>query len=185
MIKIFGCESSDEISGRSTKAFYANPDEYDHLGDEIYRNLKQGNPVEKDLVLKRSDKSEFIGHLKVNSYDSNDPVKKAIFTISNITWRKEAQEQRIQKEKLKGVIEMAGAVCHELNQPLQAISGYSELMQMEMGADNPFNEYLSKIAKQVKKMGEITGKLHKVTKYETKDYLENKIIDIDEIRSLN
>jgi PAS domain S-box-containing protein len=126
MIKIFGCESSDEIIGKSTKAFYANPADYDHLGDEIYRNLKQGNPVEKDLVLKRSNDSEFIGHLKMNSYDSNDPVKKAIFTISNITWRKEAQEQRIQEEKLKGVIEMAGAVCHELNQPLQAISGYSE-----------------------------------------------------------
>ncbi len=179
MIKIFGCESSDEISGRSTKAFYANPDEYDNLGDEIYRNLKQGSPVEKDLVLKRSDGSEFIGHLKMNSYESNDPVKKAIFTISNITWRKEAQEQRIQKEKLEGVIEMAGAVCHELNQPLQAISGYSELIQMELEADDPYYQHLDTIVKQIEKMGDITGKLHQITKYETKDYLESKIIDID------
>ena len=183
MLKIFGCESSEEILGRSTKAFYANPDDYKNLGDEIYRNLKQGNPVEKDIVLKRSDGSEFIGHLKMNSYDSNDPVKKAIFTLSNVTWRKEAQEQRIQKEKLKGIIEMAGAVCHELNQPLQAISGYSELMQMELEADNPFYENLTTIINQVKKMGELTGKLHRITKYETKDYLESRIVDIDKSAS--
>lgn len=179
MLKIFGFESSDEIVGGSTKAFYANPSDYDNLGDEVYRNLKQGNPVEKDLLLRRSDGSEFIGHLKMNSYDSNDPVKKAIFTLSNVTWRKEAQEQRIQKEKLKGIIEMAGAVCHELNQPLQAISGYSELMQMELETEDPFYEHLTTIINQVKKMGDLTGKLHKITKYETKDYLESKIIDIE------
>jgi PAS domain S-box-containing protein len=179
MIKIFGCESSDEILGRSTKAFYANPDDYEYFADEIYRNLKQGNPVEKDLVLKRSDGSRFIGHLKMNSYDADNPAKKAVVTISNITWRKEAQEHRIQKEKLKGVIEMAGAVCHELNQPLQAILGYAELMSMDMESNNPFYEYLTTIIKQVNMMGELTGKLQKISKYETKDYLESRIIDIE------
>ena len=74
---------------------------------------------------------------------------------------------------------MAGAVCHELNQPLQAISGYSELMQMELETDDPFYEHLTTIINQVKKMGDLTGKLHKITKYETKDYLESKIIDIE------
>jgi len=56
-------------------------------------------------------------------------------------------------------------------------------MEMELEADNPFYEYLTTILKQVNKMGELTGKLHKVTKYETKDYLENKIIDIDRAAS--
>ena len=47
MVKIFGFESSDEIVGRSTKSFYANQDDYDRLGDEIYHILKQGKKTEK------------------------------------------------------------------------------------------------------------------------------------------
>jgi len=179
LLKIFGCESSDEIVGKSTKEFYAQNADYDMLGNEIYRRLRQGKPVVKDLVLKRSDGSEFIGHLKISSYDAGNPTQKAILTLSDITWRKEAEEHRIQSEKLKGVIEMAGAVCHELNQPLQAVLGFSELLMMDLSNANPLYERLNSIVNQIRRMGELTGKLHKITKYETKDYLEGKIIDID------
>jgi len=179
MLKIFGCESSDEIVGMNPKDFYAQSADYNRLGNEIYRRLRQGKPVVKDLVLKRADGSEFIGHLKMSSYDTNNPTQKAILTLSDITWRKKAEKQRIQSEKLRGVIEMAGAVCHELNQPLQAVLGHSELLIMDLTNDNPLYEMLNTIVSQIRRMGELTGKLHKITKYETKNYLENKIIDID------
>ena len=52
------------------------------------------------------------------------------FEIDNIKLK--IEEQRIQSEKLKGVIEMAGAVCHELNQPLQTILGFSELLMLDL-----------------------------------------------------
>ena len=37
--------------------------------------------------------------------------------------RRQLEEERLRRERLQGVIEMAGAACHELNQPLQALSG--------------------------------------------------------------
>jgi signal transduction histidine kinase len=165
--------------GRSTREFHANKDDFVNFGNQVYDKLMKGDSVEKDLVFKRKDGSEFIGHLKMSSYDTSDPAKKAIITISDITWRKKVEEQRIHGEKLKGVIEMAGAVCHELNQPLQAISGYSELLMMDLENDNPLYGQLNTIVGQINRMGELTSKLHKITKYETKDYLEGKIIDID------
>jgi signal transduction histidine kinase len=36
------------------------------------------------------------------------------------------QNEMREREKFQGVLEMAGAVCHELNQPLQSVYGYSE-----------------------------------------------------------
>jgi hypothetical protein len=39
--------------------------------------------------------------------------------------------KRPQRERLQGVFEMAGAVCHELNQPLMAISGYTDFLAMK------------------------------------------------------
>ena len=84
-----------------------------------------------------------------------------------------------EKEKLQGVIEMAGAVCHEMNQPIQAISGFSELLMMDIEDDSPFYKKIKGIQEQTERMGEITKKLMSITKYETKDYLERKIVDID------
>ena len=41
--------------------------------------------------------------------------------IADALWRKQAENDRLEREKLRGVIEMAGAVCHEMNQPLQEL----------------------------------------------------------------
>lgn len=97
----------------------------------------------------------------------------------DISGRKQAETERLHREKLKGVVEMAGAICHELNQPLMAISGYSELVLMEMSENDPLVGKIDKIIEQIDKLGRITQKLMKITRYETKDYLEGKIIDID------
>ena len=90
------------------------------------------------------------------------------------------EEARKQKERLQIILETAGAVCHELNQPLMAISGYSELILMMISKDDPVYEKKKKILEQVNRMGEITGKLMGITKYRTKSFGRGAtIIDID------
>ncbi len=92
----------------------------------------------------------------------------------------ELQNALVEKEKFQGVLEMAGAVCHEINQPLMAVSGYSELLLMDMSEDNPQYKSLSRIMEQVQCLGTITKKLMGITRYKTKDYLKGSIVDIDE-----
>lgn len=102
------------------------------------------------------------------------------FFMRYVTERKRTEQERLKMEKFQGVIEMAGAVCHELNQPMQATLGYSELLMAEMSEDNPVNRDIDEIRAQILKMGEITKKLTRITRYETRDYIEGrKIIDID------
>ncbi len=86
----------------------------------------------------------------------------------------------LSEEKMKGVFEMSGAVCHELNQPLQFISSAAELLLMEIGSDDPMFKMVTNIAEHVKRLGDITQKLMFINKYETKEYIKGaKIIDID------
>lgn len=106
--------------------------------------------------------------------------------IQSALTQQELTKKLLEEEKLEGVLEMAGAVCHELNQPMQAISGFAQLLIMEMSEDDPQYEYASIIKNQVDKMGEITKKLMRITKYETVDYIEStKIIDINKASEEN
>ena len=102
-----------------------------------------------------------------------------IESISDITELKRAELERLEKEKLQALVETAGAVCHEMNQPLMGISGYGELALMELDAGHPVRPEIEKVLEQVGRMTEITRKLMRITNYRTKAYLSGKILDID------
>ena len=111
--------------------------------------------------------------------DRQGTLSGSVAVLSDLTEKNRAAHNRMQKEKLEGVLEIAGAVCHEFNQPLQAISGYTELMAMKLDGHEA-RSYIDKFAAQIERMRDITDKLHGLTRYETKDYAGNtKIIDIN------
>jgi C4-dicarboxylate-specific signal transduction histidine kinase len=76
---------------------------------------------------------------------------------------------------------MAGAVCHKLNQPIQGISGYAELLMLKVAPDDPLYKKIAGIKSQTEKMGEITNKLMGITRYRTARYTAGEtIVDIDQ-----
>jgi PAS domain S-box-containing protein len=99
--------------------------------------------------------------------------------IRNITERKRAERERYHYEKLQGVLEMAGAICHELNQPMQTISGYAEVILMNTSENDPLYMKLDMISRQIRRMGDITKKLMTIDDYKTQDYAGfGRIVDI-------
>jgi chemotaxis protein methyltransferase CheR len=107
-----------------------------------------------------------------------------LLAIEHITDRKRAEQERIQKEKLQAILEMAGAVCHELNQPLQVVSVSSERLLRAISKDSPLYNQTRKIEEKIDMIAGITRKLQTMTKYETKHYIEGtNIIDIDKTSS--
>jgi len=93
--------------------------------------------------------------------------------------RHRSESERIYREKLQAVLETVGAICHELNQPMMAISGHTELLMDTLDQDDPVYPKIAKIKSQVERMGAITQKLMGITRYETMDYAgKTKIIDI-------
>jgi len=94
----------------------------------------------------------------------------------DITARKQAEKERLERERVQSILETAGAACHELNQPLQFIYYLLD----ELVEENPQSKSVLEIKEQCDRMREITGKLENITTYETTDYIRgSKIIDID------
>ncbi len=91
------------------------------------------------------------------------------------------QNELREREKLQGVLEMAGAVCHELNQPLQSVSGFSELLLLDTDTNDPKYEWLKNIKMAIEQLSELTRKIMAITRYQSNPYLNrSKIIDIEE-----
>jgi PAS domain S-box-containing protein len=102
----------------------------------------------------------------------------SVAVLYDLTKKNKAAQDRMQKEKLEGVLETAGAVCHEFNQPLQAISGYTELMATQLG-DHQAAAFIEKFTTQIERMRDITDKLQGVTRVEVTEYAgDTKIIDL-------
>lgn len=156
------------------------------------------NGFEVCRVLKQDMETKDIPIIFVTSNTDDNTLKKAFMAggtdyvrkppnriellarIKSALAQKELVEKRSQEEKLKGVLEMAGAVCHEMNQPLQAMFGIAEILLMDISKDDPQYRDLEKLREQAVRLGNITKKLMTITKYETRDYVgEKKIIDID------
>lgn len=96
------------------------------------------------------------------------------------------QDKLREREKLKGVLEMAGAVCHELNQPLQSVSGFSELLIMDMETEDPNYEMLNNIKGGIERIGRLTHKIMTITRYQSKPYVgKTRIVDIDNASTEN
>lgn len=140
-------------------------------------NRKPYNMIETSMNFKTVGER----HLRIStlpmSLSGEDVV---LLGIEDITEAKEHEAIRMQNEKLSAVIETAGAVCHELNQPLTVISGFSELLLEDIDEGDPLHGTLKRIHDQAVVMSSITRKLMSVNQYKTKNYLSGRIIDLQE-----
>ncbi len=98
-----------------------------------------------------------------------------IAATRDITDRVRAQKEQLGREKLEGVLEIAGATCHEINQPLQ----HMYLLLNEAMKENPHMESLQEVKKQCDRIKEITQKMEGITVCESTEYVGGqKMVDI-------
>ncbi|MDH3956559.1 MAG: hypothetical protein OET81_07705, partial [Desulfobacteraceae bacterium] len=69
------------------------------------------------------------------------------------------------KEKMQTISDLLKVLCHEMNQPLQAISGYSDLIKLDLMENSSVKKYITQIRDQINKSVSINKKIAKVAKY--------------------
>ena len=127
MVRLFGYDTKAAFTGQSAQMMYASKQAYKDTEAIIQKDLTLRAKADFDFQLKRRDGTLFKSHIILTSSNQKNPMGKTIATFADISLRDIAQQKKIENEKLQGVLEMAGTICHEINQPLQAIIGYSDL----------------------------------------------------------
>jgi PAS domain S-box-containing protein len=186
MLKLFGFSRESDFVGKSARIIYPSEEAFQKVGKQLFNSLSHGQPAGIDADFVRKDGSTFYGHLKACSPDPTHPWQNTTVVISDISWRRSAELEGRRREKLQGVLEMAGAVCHELNQPMQeAMFTCSDLLGEEPLSPAELQKKARQIKEQLNRMANTTRRLMRITRYETIDYINGeRIIDIEKSSSL-
>ena len=107
--------------------------------------------------------------------DNEGKVSFVIEAVRDITDQRLLEQEKMERMKLQGVIEMAGTAAHELNSPLFAALGTAQLLRDDLPSRDMIDE-MDMIIRNMKKMSDLTRKMTAVTGFESLDYVGDRKI---------
>ncbi len=139
----------NELRGQSTRFLYTDEEEFNRVGDFLYRKGQAETKwVRKDGAIRDI-------FLQVSRTGSNA----YILTASDVTGRKQLESQLLQAQKMEAVGTLAGGVAHDFNNILSAIMGYASLLQLKIDRDSPLSSYISQILTSSERAAQLTQSL--------------------------
>lgn len=109
-----------------------------------------------------------------------------VLVIADVTEERKSQMETLRAGKLEAVIRLAGGLAHEISQPLAAVSGRSELLEMalEQAEKETDRDELSRHVKNLRsnsrRLSDIVRRLQNISNYVTKPYYgDTRILDLE------
>jgi PAS domain S-box-containing protein len=168
----------DELLGTSPLNL-VQPDDRDRVKKNFIAMLKKERdyPYEFRIIDKHGN-ARWI--LETATSIRHKGRRAALGYFMDISKSKQMEQERLEKEKLLSILEMAGTVGHELNNPLQVMLTCTEKLAVP-GDDAQRNTMLIDLLKKhLDKISVTIQKIQNITQYATKDYVQGKrIIDLD------
>ncbi|MGD8369003.1 MAG: PAS domain S-box protein [Desulfobacterales bacterium] len=176
--EIFGYDAA-EMVGNPLSAYIAP--KHRQMFSGFFADVLKQNASEGILIF--NDREGKARHLMVHARnaDREGEPGRVCGVGRDVTRIVENQQERLDQERLQGVIEMAGGVAHRLNQPLTLIANLVNEIVADTPPEDPRTEKLARVQSQVQRLIEITKKIGKIRKYKLMDYVAGvRIVDIDQ-----
>ncbi|MEJ2691191.1 MAG: PAS domain S-box protein, partial [Deltaproteobacteria bacterium] len=143
----------EEVSGKTSKMLYANPEDYLVQGRERYHEAAKVVAPICEIEYRRKDGTVFPSEtLGVPVNDFNGETIGFLAVIRDVSERREAEKERKrlerqwrQSQKLEAIGTLAGGIAHDFNNILAVILGYAGLAREEARQGSDLADYLDKI----------------------------------------
>ncbi|MBI4726296.1 PAS domain-containing protein [candidate division TA06 bacterium] len=120
------------------------------IDDLLKATMEHGNPLSrKEMVLTMENKSEKVIDVSTSLLHSQTTrTNGAIAIFSDISKTKSLEERVKNSEKLAVLGEMAAVMAHEIRNPLNAIAGFSQLLQTKVNEADPRRKYVDIVTQE-------------------------------------
>ncbi len=111
-------------------------------------------------------------------YDETGQPTRAIGAITDLSDRRELEEQFRQAQKMEAVGRLAGGVAHDFNNLLMVISAYTEMTWDKLGSEAGLRNNLDQVLKASNRAAALTRQL---LAFSRKQVLLSRIIDLNSV----
>ena len=138
-------------------------------GEEVLHAIRSDSinnsiPV---IVITAADDAE--RRARVLRSGANDFIRKP-FDVEELTARITAHLAARQTVQLASLLEVAGAIAHEINQPLTGLIGYAEMIRMHAASDAKIAKWVGNICMCAERISKTVKRLVALQKYTTIHY---------------
>jgi len=131
MHELFGYEPGT-MEGQGTRLMYPDDDTFALVGERAYRHIWEGGDIHFDTEMIRRDGSRFMGRLTGHMVDLNDPERRTVWVIDDITEQLAALDEmrrarELAEEAARIKSDFLANMSHEIRTPLNAVIGMAHL----------------------------------------------------------
>jgi PAS domain S-box-containing protein len=132
-----------------------------------------------DLSGRREDGVEFPVEVSLSNVEIEEGSF-AIAFVSDISQRKQLEDQLLHAQKMEAVGRLAGGVAHDFNNMLTVISGYNRMILDELSTLDPMRGYAEEILQAADRAGALTQQL---LAFSRRQVMQPRVISINGVIS--
>ena len=120
------------LEGRSTRVLYPDEATFARVGELGYRHIWEGGDIHFDTEMVRQDGKRFMGRLTGHVVDLDDPERRTVWVIDDITEQVAALDEmrrarELAEEAARIKSDFLANMSHEIRTPLNAVIGMAHL----------------------------------------------------------
>lgn len=183
-VSLFGASSYKELLGKPVLERF-HPDYHKAIKKRISASMRgETNPPHNETIaLKLDGTPVFVEDTGIKiTFEGKEGI---IVFARDITERKKMEEnikqaeaQSRQQQKLESIGILAGGVAHEINNPINGIINYAQLILDETLPDTTASTYASEIIHESERISEIVKNLLEFSRFERQSHSYASIYDI-------
>jgi two-component system, cell cycle sensor histidine kinase and response regulator CckA len=111
-------------------------------------------------------------------YDETGQPTRAIGAVTDLSDRRELEEQFRQAQKMEAVGRLAGGVAHDFNNLLMVITAYTEMIRDKLSPDDQLQKHVDQVKRAADRAASLT---HQLLAFSRKQVLLPRIIDLNAV----